>query len=326
MRTPSRQATDSHFMRYVRRIALILSISVPAIAQEPVFPVPPNVKAEGVPPIPLQLADAVSRYGEFRSGRPSRLAPDRAADARGDRVRQRAADSRGPRPRRPRARSSRSIAMASPGAPGSPRRASISCSVRTRAVAARRMQLFRFDPASGAATLLTDGKSRNGAPAFATRRGLHRLRIDAARRPQQGHLRDEPGGSRVGPDDRAARRHLGSARLVARRSASCSFSSLISSSSETYLWRMDVDDRVQKRRSRREAGVTCCGRTRASAPTARYVYALGDRGLGTASALAMRISREAAGKPVTNEGEAIEAFAESPDGTADRRRASIATR
>ena len=54
-------------MRYVRRIALILSISVPALVQEAVLPIPANVKAEGVPPIPLQLVDAVSRYGEFRS-------------------------------------------------------------------------------------------------------------------------------------------------------------------------------------------------------------------------------------------------------------------
>ena len=56
-------------MRSMLRVALALGFlqtvpspiaSVPAAAQEQTLPVPPTVTAEGVPPIPVSLADAIS--------------------------------------------------------------------------------------------------------------------------------------------------------------------------------------------------------------------------------------------------------------------------
>ena len=65
-------------MRSMLRVALALGFlqavpspiaSVPAAAQERTLPVPPNVTAEGVPPIPVSLADAIAPYGQFRRAR-----------------------------------------------------------------------------------------------------------------------------------------------------------------------------------------------------------------------------------------------------------------
>ena len=65
-------------MRSMLRVALALGYlqavpspiaSVPAAAQERTLPVPPNVTAEGVPPIPVSLADAIAPYGQFRRAR-----------------------------------------------------------------------------------------------------------------------------------------------------------------------------------------------------------------------------------------------------------------
>ena len=40
-----------------------------AMAQEPVFPAPERVKIDGVPPIPMAIADGVAPYGQFRQAR-----------------------------------------------------------------------------------------------------------------------------------------------------------------------------------------------------------------------------------------------------------------
>jgi len=298
------------FMRYVRRIALILSISVPALAQEAVLPIPANVKAEGVPPIPLQLVDAVSRYGEFRSADLLDWHPTErrmlVSTAFGN-VPQ-IHEVRGPGAARTQLTFYRD--GVSGGAWFAPSGKYFVFRKDTSG-GGEAQQLFRFDPASGAATLLTDGKSRNGAPAFATRKGL--IAYESTRR--DGRNRDifvmnpeNPASDRMlaqlegtwevldwSPDDR---------ELLVLES--------VSSSSETYLWRMDSTTGAR-------TAVTTRGGRHVLWTDARFshdgrsIYALGDR-----ESEQQRLWRyETAAnrwEPVTSEDDVIEAFSESPDG------------
>jgi len=298
------------FMRYVRRIALILSISVPALAQEAVLPIPANVKAEGVPPIPLQLVDAVSRYGEFRSADLLDWHPTErrmlVSTAFGN-VPQ-IHEVRGPGAARTQLTFYRD--GVSGGAWFAPSGKYFVFRKDTSG-GGEAQQLFRFDPASGAATLLTDGKSRNGAPAFATRKGL--IAYESTRR--DGRNRDifvmnpeNPVSDRMlaqlegtwevldwSPDDR---------ELLVLES--------VSSSSETYLWRMDSTTGAR-------TAVTTRGGRHVLWTDARFshdgrrIYALGDR-----ESEQQRLWRyETAAnrwEPVTSEDDVIEAFSESPDG------------
>jgi len=297
-------------MRYVRRIALILSISVPALAQEAVLPIPANVKAEGVPPIPLQLVDAVSRYGEFRSADLLDWHPTErrmlVSTAFGN-VPQ-IHEVRGPGAARTQLTFYRD--GVSGGAWFAPSGKYFVFRKDTSG-GGEAQQLFRFDPASGAATLLTDGKSRNGAPAFATRKGL--IAYESTRR--DGRNRDifvmnpeNPVSDRMlaqlegtwevldwSPDDR---------ELLVLES--------VSSSSETYLWRMDSTTGAR-------TAVTTRGGRHVLWTDARFshdgrsIYALGDR-----ESEQQRLWRyETAAnrwEPVTSEDDVIEAFSESPDG------------
>ena len=297
-------------MRYVRRIALILSISVPALAQEAVLPIPANVKAEGVPPIPLQLVDAVSRYGEFRSADLLDWHPTErrmlVSTAFGN-VPQ-IHEVRGPGAARTQLTFYRD--GVSGGAWFAPSGKYFVFRKDTSG-GGEAQQLFRFDPASGAATLLTDGKSRNGAPAFATRKGL--IAYESTRR--DGRNRDifvmnpeNPASDRMlaqlegtwevldwSPDDR---------ELLVLES--------VSSSSETYLWRMDSTTGAR-------TAVTTRGGRHVLWTDARFshdgrsIYALGDR-----ESEQQRLWRyETAAnrwEPVTSEDDVIEAFSESPDG------------
>ena len=56
-------------MRFFLRIVVALLLPASALAQEPVFPAPDKVKVDGVPPIPMAIADGVAPYGQFRQAR-----------------------------------------------------------------------------------------------------------------------------------------------------------------------------------------------------------------------------------------------------------------
>lgn len=53
-------------MRHLASTVLIALLPTLASAQERTAPTPPNVKVEGMPPIPQAILDGVSRYGQFR--------------------------------------------------------------------------------------------------------------------------------------------------------------------------------------------------------------------------------------------------------------------
>ena len=83
-------------MRNIARAAAVVLALLPlsVFAQEATLPVPSNVTVEGVPPIPVALAEALASVRERATGAPARMASDPPADPDLDPVRQRPADSR----------------------------------------------------------------------------------------------------------------------------------------------------------------------------------------------------------------------------------------
>src|SRR5882762_8412679 len=53
-------------MRHLACTALLLLLPSPAGAQDKTVPTPPNVKIDGMPPIPQTIADGLARYAQFR--------------------------------------------------------------------------------------------------------------------------------------------------------------------------------------------------------------------------------------------------------------------
>jgi len=289
---------------------VVCTLAVRAFAQEAVLPVPGDVRAEGVPPIPLALVDAVARYGEFRS-----------------------ADLLAWHPTERRILISTTFgnvpqihAVAGPGAArtqltfyrdGVTGGAWYAPSGRyfvfrkDTARGGEAMQLFRFDTDTGAATLLTDGKARHGEPVWANR--SERIAYDSTRR--DGKNRDlyvmspgDPASDRMlaelqgnwsvldwSPDDK---------QLLVLES--------VSSSSETYLWTMNAETGQMVALTDRSGGQVLWSDAEFSAD-GRSVYALGDRGLEIPRLWRCDLaSRRWAA--VTADGDAIETFAVSPDG------------
>jgi dipeptidyl aminopeptidase/acylaminoacyl peptidase len=295
-------------MRYLLCAALAL-LPAFAFAQTTRSLAPPEkARIEGVPPIPTSIVDAVSPYGQFRQAQLLAWHP----------VERRILISTtfGNVPQVHEVRS-----------PGGARsqltffldgvRGGASYDPTGRFVVFRKdtsgggeaMQLFRYDLRSGRIEILTDGRSRNGVPAWSRRRGL--IAFSSTKR--NGKDRDlfvmnplEPGSSRLlaevdgswdaldwSPDDREV---LGL--------------QLIAGSTETRLWRIDVA-------SRRRTLVT----PKAGAPSrwigaqfshdGRSVYALSDRGSDV-----MRVWRgdlaSGAWTAVTKDSVSIEMFAVSP--------------
>ena len=297
-------------MRQLLCAILYCTLAVRASAQEAVLPVPGNVKAEGVPPISLVLVDAVSRYGEFRSANLLAWHPTERRiliSTTFGNVPQ-IHDVAGPGAARTQ------LTFYRDGVTGG---AWFAPSGRyfvfrkDTAGGGEAMQLFRFDTDTGAATLLTDGKARHGEPAWANT--SERIAYDSTRR--DGKNRDlyvmnplDPAADRMlaklegnwsvldwSPDDK---------QLLVLES--------VSSSSETYLWAMDAETGAKTALTDRSGGHVLWSDAEFSAD-GRSVYALGDRGQEIP-----RLWRCAlAGRgwtAVTAEGDAIETFAESPDG------------
>ena len=295
-----------HLFRAFIFCTLVLRVPV----QEAVLPVPPNVRADGVPPIPLALADDVGRYGEFRSADLLAWHPSerRILISTTFGNVQQIHEVRGPGAARIQLTFYRDGvtggAWYEPGGRYFVFR-------KDTAGGGEAMQLFRFDSESGATTLLTDGKARHGEPVWASTREL--IAYDSTRR--DGKNRDvyvmnpsSPSSDRMiaqldgnwrvldwSPDDR---------QLLVLES--------VSSSSETYLWRMNADTGEKTALTDRAGGPVLWTEAGFSAD-GRSVYALGDRGHEVARVWRLDLD---GGKwiAVTGEHDAIETFAESPDG------------
>lgn len=280
---------------------------------------PGNVKADGVPPIPLSLVDAVSRYGEFRSATFLSWHPVERrmlVSTTFGNVPQ-VHEVRGPGAARTQLTFDRDGVTG--GAWFSPGGRSLVYRKDT-AGGGEAMQLFRYDPATGASVLLTDGRSRHGSPVWAHRR--ERIAYDSTRR--DGRNRDI---HIMNPDDPSSERMVAQlegnwsvldwspddTRLLVLES--------VSSASETYLWTIDVDTGRKVAVTDRTAGAVLWTEAEFSVD-GRYVYALGDRGGEFQRVWRCELAR-CEWKPVTADGDAIETFAESPDG---RRLAAVVDR
>lgn len=297
-------------MRHSLCAVLLLVSAIPAFAQAPVLPVPDNVRADGVPAVPVDLADVVGRYGEFRSAALLAWHPRERRiliSTTFGNVPQ-IHEVRGPGGARVQQTFYRDGVTG--GAWFEPRGRYFLFRKDT-ARGGEAMQLFRFDMASGAAVLLTDGKSRNGDPSWANTREL--IAYDSTRR--DGKNRDiylmdpsNPASDRIlaklegnwrtldwSPDDE---------RILLLES--------VSSSSETYLWSMDPDTGQMTALTGRAGGQVLWTEAQFSAD-GRSVYALGDRGQEIPRLWKLELST-GRWSAVSSEGDAIEAFAESPDG------------
>ncbi len=162
---------SSHSMRHLLRALLMLLLPVYLHAQEATFAIPDKVKVDGVPPIPLSIADAVAPYGQFRQARLLGWHPTERriliSTAFGNVPQVHEVRSPGG------ARTQ--LTFFRDGVTGA-----ATYDPAGRYVVFRKdtsgggeaMQLFRYDLDSGRITMLTDGRSRHGVPAWSHRRGL----------------------------------------------------------------------------------------------------------------------------------------------------------
>jgi dipeptidyl aminopeptidase/acylaminoacyl peptidase len=184
-RTPSVSVIYAAWPRSIFRragaAALSLAIGglfferLPALpAQEPALPVPPNVVAEGVPPVPVALADAIFPYGQFRRARLLSWHPTERRILIATRFDQpQLFDVRAPGGAR------RQLTFFGDGVAAPDERPPAIYEPDGRSFVFQKdtagggeaNQLFRYDLASGTSTLLTDGRSKNQYPVM-SRSGL----------------------------------------------------------------------------------------------------------------------------------------------------------
>jgi dipeptidyl aminopeptidase/acylaminoacyl peptidase len=137
-------------------------------AQERTFPVPPNVRADGVPPIPMALVEAIAPYGQFRRARLLAWHPTERriliATKFGDALQIHEVGAPGD--------ARRQLTFFRDGVEAPGERPLVAYEPHGRSFVFQKdvagggeaNQLFRYDFASGSAALITDGKSRNEYP------------------------------------------------------------------------------------------------------------------------------------------------------------------
>lgn len=298
-------------MRKLLRVALICTLPVcQASAQESFLPVPENVRAEGVPDIPLALADAVARYGEFRS------ATLLAWHAFERRILISTTFGNVPQihevkePGGTRTQLTFYRDGVTGGAWYGPRGRYFIFRKDT-ARGGESMQLLRFDLDSGSTTLLTDGKSRNGEPVFANTR--EQIAYDSTRR--DGKNRDIFIMTPSNPaSDRLFARLEGNWRVLdwSPDDTQLLVMESISATAETYLWSLDANTGAKRAVTTREDGRVRWIDAKFSAD-GRSVYALGDRGQETPRLWRYELDTKT-WAAVTADGDSIETFEESADG------------
>ena len=282
-----------------------------------VVPVPPNVRAEGLPPIPASLPAALLPYGASRRALLLAWNPTtrgvliwttfgnvgqiHSVAGPGMDRRQLTFFREGVSAPLPQA----TAAWYEPGG-------SYFVFAKDTGGGAETTQLFRYDTASRQTTLLTDGKSRNGAPAWSHRAGL--IAFESTRR--GGHNGADRDIYVMDPTDPA------STRLVAQVEGSWSVAGWSpddrellavhsSSGSEQHVWRVDV--KTGRRRPLSPPDEYATWRFPEYSPDGRFVYALSNR-----ESELLRLWRcdlsTGVWKLMTGEEEAFESFSLSPDG------------
>ncbi len=297
-------------MQKIPRIAAAILALVPApvFAQEAIVPVPPGVSVEGVPPIPVSVAEALAPYGSGRQAQLLAWHPTRRQiliATRFGNVPQIHAVS-GPGMDRAQLTFFRDGVRG--GASYEPQHGTSFVFTKDVGGGSESTQLFRFDVATGRAAMITDGKGRYGTPAWSHGGGL--IAFESSRR--NGKDRDLYVMNPLDPS---------SLRMVAQTEGSWNVeawsaddSELLATSVVTneqkYLWRVKV---ATGETIPLTAGDRANWAWPQYSPDGKLVYASSNRGGD-----AMRIWRTAADRvdwtPVTKDGESVESFALSPDG------------
>src|SRR5688572_3863448 len=278
------------------------------LAQEHSLRVPPNVAVDGVPAIPMNLVSAVAPYGQFRRAQLVAWHPIERrmiVTTTFGSVPQ-LHEVKFPGAARTQLTYFPDGVSIRPGAVFLPRGDSIVFQKDT-AGGGEANQLFRYDAATGAMTLLTDGKSRNGTPVISrsgrvaydsTRRdGKNRdLYLLDPRQPDSSTLLAETTGIWSALDWSADEKSV-----LAMQSMS---------SSESYLWKLQVP-----------GGEKTLLTPKGDRPvrwSAAFFAGGGDAiyALGNSNSESPRVFRltGAAPSPLTSADHPVEAFAPSPDG------------
>jgi dipeptidyl aminopeptidase/acylaminoacyl peptidase len=293
-------------MATVLRVWLLVAAAVSLSAQEPqpFIPVPPAVKAEGLPPIPAAVAQKLAPYAQFRRAQMLAWHPERrqmlvsTVTAGANQVHLVDAPGSTPRALTSFKEGMTGAAFYSPLGGGS-------FIFRKDTGARETHQLWRMDP-GGTPVLLTDGKSLNGLPAFAPKSG--RIAFESNRR--NGKDRDI---YVLDPADPSTSRLLmevsGSWYVAAWSSDERTIIAVeMLPGNDTALWSVEVATGHRKRLTdEKNPSIWWSAQY---APDGS-IYAVSDY----RSELA-RVWRYRAGKwtPVTRQGDSVELAAVSPDG------------
>jgi dipeptidyl aminopeptidase/acylaminoacyl peptidase len=290
------------------RAGWLFLVPLTLLAQEPALPVPPNVAVDGVPAIPMKLVSAVAPYGQFRRAQLVAWHPTerRMVITTTFASAPQLHEVKFPGAARTQLTYFPDGVSPRPGAVFLPRGEAIVFQKDT-AGGGEANQLFRYDAASGALTLLTDGKSRNGIPVISrsgrvaydsTRRdGKNRdLYLLDPRQPNAGTLLAETAGAWSALDWSADE-----SSLLAMQSMS---------SSESYLWKIQVPGGERTLLTPKgDRPVQWSAAFFAGGGPA--IYALGN--FNNESPRVFRLAGDAP-SPLTPADRPVEAFAPSPDG------------
>jgi len=287
------------------------------------LPVPANVKAEGLPPIPASIVQDLAPYASSRRAMALDWHPTRreilittAFDGNTFQIHSVA----GPGMDRQQLTffptgnglAPNSVANNGVGASYAPD-ASYVVFNKDSSSGGETMQLLRFDLATKKTILLTDGKSRNGLPIWSHRSGL--IAFDSTRR--RGHDGADRDLWVMNPLDPS------SARLVSQAEGTWSVAGWSPDDTEllavnspaantrTTLWRVNVKSGEKTQLS--PDGSPAVWRMPTYSPDGRSVYVLSNRDSET-----LRLWRgdlaSGSWKPITAEADDLESFALSPDG------------
>jgi dipeptidyl aminopeptidase/acylaminoacyl peptidase len=286
----------------------LILIPLALMAQERALPVPPNVAVDGVPAIPMTLVSAVAPYGQFRRAQLVAWHPTerRIVITTTFATVPQLHEVKFPGAARTQLTFFPDGVSIRPGAAFLPRGDGFVFQKDT-AGGGEANQLFRFDAATGAMTLLTDGKSRNGTPVI-SRSG--RVAYDSTRR--DGKNRDlylldprQPGSSTLLAEITGIWSALD---WSADEKSVLAMQSM--SSSESYLWRIQAP-----------GGEKTLLTPKGDRPvrwSAAFFAGGGDAilALGNYTSESPQVFRltGAAPLPLTPAAHPVEAFAPSPDG------------
>jgi dipeptidyl aminopeptidase/acylaminoacyl peptidase len=294
-------------------MALLWQPAATLLAQEPTVPVPPNVVADGVPPVPVALADAIFPYAQFRRARLLAWHPKERRILIATRFEQpQLHEVRVPGGARVQLTFFRDGVVAPderPFALYEPDGRSFVFQKDTSG-GGEANQLFRYDLASGTSTLLTDGRSKNQYPvmsksglvAFATTRrngkdwDIYSLNPANAREDHRRIL--EATGTWIPLDWSPDGRHLLVVELI--------------SNAQMHLWLIDVASGGRTPLTDRESPPARWVPA-SFTPDGKSVLALSNKG-GEATSLWRRDLAKGEWIAVTRSNESLEGYALSPDG------------